>query len=130
MVVENLDWVCAGEFGEGVWLYMFHLHCIYILFLQVLVRMAQNVMISPPPQPQATNQTTASLPLSAVFQRLRQLKAWQHQQQDTLLRQQQEQLVKLRNEQAYQRNQVADTSVGSNERGTSSSPIKVHLLLL
>lgn len=112
--------------GEGVWSY-YHplvLRAIHFIFLQVKrIRMAT---ISPP---LATNQTTASLPLSAVFQRLRQLKAWQQQQQETLLHQQQEQLLKLRNEQTYQRNQVSDTSVCSNERGQSNSPIQVHLCI-
>ncbi len=96
----------------------------HIFYIPTGIRMAT---ISPP---LATNQTTASLPLSAVFQRLRQLKAWQQQQQETLLHQQQEQLLKLRNEQTYQRNQVSDTSVGSNERGQGNSPVQVHLAYL
>ena len=59
-------------------------------------------------------------PLSAVFERLKQLKIWQQQQQETLLRQQQEQLLKLRNEQDDQRSHFvrgpSENVVGTTER--------------
>ncbi len=62
--------------------------------------MAQNMTTSPS-HPLGYQQTTAGLPLSLVFERLKQLKAWQQQQQDTLVRQQQEQLLRLHREQCH-----------------------------
>jgi len=46
-----------------------------------------------------TSLPSLGLTQSVVFERLKQLKAWQQKQQETLLRKQQEQLLKLQNEQ-------------------------------
>ena len=95
--------------------------------------MAQKVTSPPAPFPvqagtsviqlnQPSSSGTIGLPLSAVFERLRQLKAWQQQQQETLLRQQQEQLLKLRTEQTYQRAQVTMETAPNVDTQVTGTP--------
>ena len=93
--------------------------------------MAQKVTsqlgLSPPVPAQADNAALVNpvLPMALeqlqVLERLRQLRAWQQQQQDSLLRRQQEQLARLRSEQEGRRRRFqGEPHGGSGDRSSTT----------